>query len=139
MDVDKAMRRKAAWVSADTPVAEVARIMQASDIGAVPVGRDDRLIGMITDRDIVLRLVAAGRDGARTTAAEIMTPGIVYCRAGQSLKDAVGIMERRKLRRLPVIDDDRRLVGMLSLGDIAHALKGDMPDDLMQAVAAHHG
>ncbi len=138
MEVSKAMHRKADWVSADTPVAEVARMMKASDIGAVPVGKNDRLIGMITDRDIALRLVADGHDPAQTRAEEIMTPGIVYCRTSQSVEDAIAIMEKRKVRRLPVIDDDKRLVGMLSLGDIAHAFRGEVPGDLMQAVASHH-
>ncbi|MCE6967259.1 CBS domain-containing protein [Cereibacter sphaeroides] len=70
MEVREAMHAPAQWVDADTPVAEVARQMKAEDIGALPVGEDDRLIGMITDRDIALRVVGEGRDPQKTAAKE---------------------------------------------------------------------
>lgn len=138
MDIVKAMHAKADWVSADTPVAEIAKIMQKDDIGAVPVGKDDKLIGMVTDRDIALRVVAKGRNTQKTKAEDIMTKGIVYCRTTESIEDAIHLMDQKKIRRLPVIDDNKRLVGMLSLGDVAHAVSRDLSGELLHAVADHH-
>lgn len=138
MEISKAMHAKADWVSADTPVTEIARIMQTDDIGAVPVGKNDKLIGMVTDRDIALRVVAAGRDPSKTTAEEVMTKGIVYCRTGETVEDAIHLMDQRKIRRLPVIDDNKRLVGMLSLGDIAHSAGREASGEILHAVADHH-
>lgn len=138
MDVSKAMHAHADWVSEDTPVSEIARMMKTDDIGAVPVGKDDRLIGMVTDRDIAVRVVAAGRDPTRTRAEEIMTRGVVYCRTTESVEDAIHLMTQRRVRRLPVIDEHKRLVGMLSLGDVAHAVGRDLSGELLHGVAEHH-
>jgi CBS domain-containing protein len=138
MEIAAAMHRHADWASADMPVSEVAKMMQKDDIGAVPVGKDDKLIGMITDRDIALRVVAAGRDPATTTAEEIMTTGIVYCRTTETVEDAIHLMDQKKIRRLPVIDDNKRLVGMLSLGDISHAVSRELSGELLHAVTDHH-
>lgn len=138
MEISKAMHEHADWVSADTPVSEVARMMRTDDIGAVPVGRDDKLIGMITDRDIAMRVVAEGRNPDKTTAEEVMTEGIVYCRTHETVEDAIHLMDQRKIRRLPVIDDNKRLVGMLSLGDISHAVSRELSGELLHAVAEHH-
>lgn len=138
MDIADAMHRHADWASADTPVSEIARMMQKDDIGAVPVGKDDKLIGMITDRDIALRVVAAGRDPDKTTAEEVMTKNIVYCRTHETVEDAIHLMDQKKIRRLPVIDDKKRLVGMLSLGDVSHAVGRELSGELLRAVSDHH-
>ncbi|WP_145106037.1 CBS domain-containing protein [Cereibacter sediminicola] len=138
MEVREAMHKPAAWVEADTPVSEVARQMRADDIGALPVGRDDRLIGMITDRDLVLRVLAEGRDPKTTKASDVMTEGVVWCRTSQPISDAIHQMEERRIRRLPVIDDNKRLVGMLALGDIAHSATRDLTAEVVHAVADHH-
>jgi len=138
MDIAAAMHVEADWASADTPVSELAKMMEKDDIGAIPIGRDDKLIGMVTDRDIALRVVARGLDPAKTTAGEIMTKGIVYCRTTETVEDAIHLMDQRKIRRLPVIDDDKRLVGMLSLGDISHAVSRELTGELVHAVAEHH-
>lgn len=138
MDVSKAMHGKASWVSADTPVSEVARIMQKDDIGAVPVGKADRLVGMITDRDIATRVVAAGLDPKKTTAEEVMSEGIVFCRTTETVEDAIHLMDQKKIRRLPVLDEKKRLVGMLSLGDISHATGRELSGELLHAVSDHH-
>ncbi|WP_102227066.1 CBS domain-containing protein [Acidimangrovimonas sediminis] len=138
MDISKAMHMRASWVSTDTPVAEIAKMMAQDDIGAVPVGRDDRLVGMITDRDIAMRVVAEGRDPKTTTAEDVMTKGIVYCRTHETVEDAIHLMDQRKVRRLPVLDAEKRLVGMLSLGDISHSVAREMSGELLQAVSDHH-
>lgn len=138
MDVSKAMHAKADWASADMPVSEVAKMMQKDDIGAIPVGKDDKLIGMITDRDIALRVVADGRDPAKTTVEQVMSKGIVFCRTHETVEDAIHLMDQKKIRRLPVIDENKRLVGMLSLGDVSHSVGRELSGELLHAVSGHH-
>lgn len=138
MQISKIMHAPAEWVEAKTPVADVARRMKEADIGALPVGRDDRLIGMVTDRDLALRVLGEGRDPARTTAEEVMTAGIIWCRTSQTVEDATHLMEQKQIRRLPLIDEKKRLVGMLSLGDIADAMPRQLVGEVVNAVADHH-
>jgi CBS domain-containing protein len=139
MKVKKAMRQGAVWLSPDTPLREIAKMMNDQDIGAIPIGENDRLIGMVTDRDIVCRAVAKGKDPAKLTARDVMTKGISYCQSEHDLEEALGVMEKQKIRRLPVIDENKRLVGMLSLGDISHAAAKDVTGGVLKAVSAHHG
>jgi len=138
MNIEKAMHPKARWASGDTTVKEVALMMEKDDIGAVPIGQDDKLIGMLTDRDIALRVVARGLDPAATTAESVMTKGIIWCRLASTVEEAIHLMEQKKIRRLPVIDDNKRLVGMLSLGDIAHSVSRELSGEVLHAVADHH-
>jgi CBS domain-containing protein len=138
MKVKDAMHRGVEWVSPDTSLAEVARLMRRHDIGAVPVGENDRLIGMVTDRDIVCRGLAEDKDPRKLTAREVMTKGIVFCRSEEDLDEATKTMEDRQIRRLPVIDANRRMVGILSLGDVSSAGEKDLSGEVLQAVSAHH-
>lgn len=138
MKVEHAMHKGAEWVSPGTPVPELARLMRDRDIGALPVGENDRLVGMVTDRDIVCRCLADGKDPAAMTARDIMTKGIFYCRSEDSLEDAIHIMEEKKVRRLAVIDSGKRMVGILSLGDISHAGEGGLGAEVLLAVSGHH-
>lgn len=138
MKVSDAMHKPAEWVAADTPVSEIAKRMETEDIGSVPVGKDDRLIGMVTDRDIALRVVAKGLDPKKTTAEQVMTKGIVYSTTDSTVADAIHLMDQKKLRRLPILDGNKRLVGMLSLGDVAHSAGLQLTGELTRAVAAHH-
>ncbi|MDD9726014.1 CBS domain-containing protein [Roseovarius sp. SK2] len=138
MKVSEAMHAPAEWVTADTPVSEIASRMAKDDIGAVPIGKDDKLIGMITDRDLAIRVIAKGLDAHKTTAEEVMTKGIVYCRTEETVEDAIHLMDQKKIRRLPVLDDGKRMVGMLSLGDVAHAAGLQLAGELTRAVADHH-
>ncbi|SER42787.1 CBS domain-containing protein [Tranquillimonas rosea] len=138
MNIEDAMHPKADWASADMPVSEVARMMVTDDIGAVPVGKDDRLIGMLTDRDLAIRVVAARRDPDRTLAEQVMSPGIVFCTTHETLEDAIHLMDQKKIRRLPVLDENKRMIGMLGIGDIAHAVGQSLAGELLRAVAAHH-
>ncbi len=138
MKVRDAMHPGVQWVERDTPVVKVASMMQEHDIGAIPVGQDDRLIGMVTDRDIVCRGLAQGRDCSGMTVGDVMSKGIVFCRDDEELEDAVRIMESRKIRRLPVLNDQKRMVGILSLGDISHMAPRQITGEVMQAVTAHH-
>lgn len=138
MNVEQAMHKGASCVSPDAPIAEIARLMKKDDIGAVPVCENDRLVGMITDRDMALRLLSNGADPKSQTARDVMTKGIIYCRSDQSIEDAIHLMEDKKVRRLPVINDKKRLVGMLSLSDISHHASRELSGELVQAVAMPH-
>ena len=138
MKISDAMHIQADWVSADTSVSEIAKLMAKDDIGAVPVGKNDKLIGIITDRDIALRVVAKGLDPEKTSAEMAMTKDIVFCRTNETVEDAIHLMDQKKIRRLPVLDDNKRLVGMLSLGDISHAVSLELSGELLRAVAEHH-
>ena len=138
MRTEEAMHSGVRWVGPETDLRTIARIMKEEDIGALPVGENDRLIGMVTDRDITLRALANGRDVASLTARDVMTEEIVYCCTNESVEDAVHLMELKKIRRLPVINEDKRMVGMLALGDIADCAPRDMSAEVMQAVSAHH-
>lgn len=138
MKVREAMHRGAKWVSPETTVPELARLMREHDIGAIPIGDNDRLVGMVTDRDIVCRALADGRDPKTITARQIMTPGIVFCRDEEELDDAARIMEEKQIRRLPVIDGNKRMVGFLSLGDVAESGSRDLGGEVLHAVAEHH-
>jgi CBS domain-containing protein len=138
MKVKDVMHKGAEWVPPQTPIAEVAVRMRDLDIGAIPVGENDRLIGMVTDRDIACRGVANGKDTGTLTAGDVMSKGIIYCSDSEELDDALRIMEQRQVRRLPVINDKKRMVGMLSLGDIADAASHEMSGEVIAAVSAHH-
>lgn len=99
-------------------IREVARMMREADAGAIPVGENDRLVGMITDRDIAIRAVAEGKN-SDTPVREVMTGEIGYCFDDEDLDSVALKMSDMKVRRLPVLNRDKRLVGMVSLGDIA--------------------
>lgn len=138
MKVKDAMHRNTIWIDPDAPVTDVAERMRKDDIGALPVGENDRLIGMVTDRDIVLRGFIERKDPLQMTARDVMSEPIVYCRDSEDLDDAVRIMERKQIRRLPVIDENHRMVGMLSLGDVAAVASPSLCSETVRAVSAHH-
>jgi CBS domain-containing protein len=106
-------------VSPDTRIQEVARKMKELDIGAVPVCSGRRLLGMITDRDIAVRAIAEGRDPRETPVSDAMTDQVIFCYQDQDVEDARQLMEQYQIRRLPVVDEQDQLVGIVSLGDIA--------------------
>lgn len=119
MLVKDVMHRNAYWVSPDTSVRDVAVKMRDFDIGGLPVGENDRLIGMVTDRDIALRCCADGGDPATLTARDVMTEGISWCFEDQTLEEVAGLMAKRHVRRMPVLNREKRLVGFLSVDDFA--------------------
>lgn len=138
MKVKDVMHAGATWIDPDAQISEVAERMRKDDVGAIPVGQHDRLIGMITDRDIALRGLSGKLDPLQMTARDVMSEPIVYCNANEELEDAVHIMERQQIRRLPVIDEHRRMVGMLSLGDVAARATPSLCAETLRAVSAHH-
>ena len=135
MKVKQAMHAGAQWVEPGTPLLELARLMRDHNIGAIPIGENDRLVGMVTDRDIVCRGLALGLDLGKATARDVMSKGVFYCKDTQDVADAAHTMEQNKVRRLPVINDDKRLVGILSVGDISRTDERDLCGEIVQAAA----
>jgi len=139
MKVKDAMHKGVDWVSPNTPVTELAKLMRERDIGCIPIGEDDRLIGMVTDRDIVCKGLANNNfDAGRATAREVMTDGIHCCREDDDLARAAHHMQELQVRRLPVINKSKRMVGILSLGDVGHTASGDLLSECVKSLSAHH-
>ncbi len=118
MKVSDAMTREVQLARPDQPIREIASLMGEMDIGAVPVQENDRLVGMITDRDIAVRAVGEGR-GPDTPVREVMSREIKYCFDDQTIDEVTQNMGDLRIRRLPVVNREKRLVGILSLGDLA--------------------
>jgi CBS domain-containing protein len=118
MKVREAMTQDVRLVKPDQAISEAARLMAELDIGALPVQENDRLVGMITDRDIAVRAVAHGR-GPDTKVADVMSREVKYCFEDQSIDEVTQNMGELRIRRLPVLTRDKRLIGILSLGDLA--------------------
>ena len=118
MQVKEAMSRDVQIVSPDQSIRDAARMMAELDCGCLPVGENDRLVGMITDRDIAVRAVAEGMP-LKTPVRDIMSPEVRYCFEDSELDEVAQNMADIKVRRLPVLDGHKRLVGILSLGDVA--------------------
>jgi len=118
MQVSEAMSNDVKIANPDQPIRDAARMMAQIDAGVLPVGENDRLVGMITDRDIAIRAVGAGK-GPTTPIRDIMSTEVKYCFEDDDLDEVAQNMADIKVRRLPVLNRDKRLVGILSLGDIA--------------------
>jgi CBS domain-containing protein len=131
MQVRDLMTRDVTTAHPEENVQWAAHAMAELDVGALPVGEHDRLVGMITDRDIALRCIGKGK-GPQTKVREIMTTDVKYCFADQEVDEVAANMADVQLRRLPVVDRDKRLVGILSLGDIATS---DDPEQAAEALS----
>jgi CBS domain-containing protein len=139
MKVKDAMHKGVDWVGPDTPVSELAALMRDHDVGAIPIGDNDRLIGMVTDRDIVCKgLTQDNFDPHRATARDVMTSEVHCCRDEDDLAKAVRHMEELKVRRLLVINKSKRMIGMLSLGDVSQSAPADVLSACIKSVSAHH-
>lgn len=118
MKVSEAMSRDVRLATPGQPICEAAKTMAEIDAGALPVSENDRLVGMITDRDITVRAVAA-RKGPDTPVREVMSGEIKYCYEDEELEHVADNMAQLQVRRLPVVNREKRLVGIVALGDIA--------------------
>jgi len=112
------MTRKVHVIDPNTTIGEAAKKMRDGDFGMLPVGENDRMIGAISDRDIAIRAVAEGK-GPDTKVREVMSDGIAWAYDDDSVEKAAKIMSDRQVRRLPVVNHDKRLVGIVALGDFA--------------------
>jgi CBS domain-containing protein len=106
-------------IESDTSVADAARIMKQEDAGVVPVTENGRLTGMVTDRDIAIRVVAEGKDPQSTPVREVASQSLVTVDPQQDLDDALRLMAKHQVRRLPVVEEDGRLVGVVAQADVA--------------------
>ena len=129
------MSKNVTWVGPELSLQDAAKKMRELDIGSLPVGKDDRLIGMITDRDIACRAVAEGDDPAKTMIAEAMSKGVTYCFEDQDVGEAAHLMEQKQIHRLPVLNRQKRMVGMVSLGDIGLHAPHELTGEVVEAVA----
>lgn len=119
MRLGDVMTRRVESVSPDSTLEEAAQRMRRADVGALPVCEGGRLVGMITDRDIVVRAVAIGHDPSRLSVSEVASRDVVVGREAQPIDEAERLMQGRGIRRLPVVDEDHRLIGMVSVDDLA--------------------
>jgi CBS domain-containing protein len=119
MQLKNIMTQHVEVISPEATLQEAAEKMQQFDIGPLPVCDGEQLVGMLTDRDIIVRAVAKGRDPKTTPVREAMTPNIAYGFEDQDVQEAARIMEECQIRRLPILDRAKRLVGIVSLGDLA--------------------
>lgn len=138
MRVREAMTSDAFVAEPDQTVEVLARAMRDLDIGALPVGENDKLIGIVTDRDIAVRIVAAGK-GPETAAREAMSTDIKYCFEDEETEAVALNMSTQQLKRLPVVDRDKRLVGIVSLADIAGTTSAQTVGDAVAGISRPDG
>jgi len=138
MKVKDAMHKGAICIEETTPLLEIAKQMRERDVGALAVKADGHLIGIVTDRDIICRAVANGGNLAKMTAKDVMTRDVVCCSPDDDIAIAVDVMETKQIRRLPVTDSHKTMIGMLSLGDISHKVGKDLSAEVLRAVSGHH-
>lgn len=119
MQVNEVMTRNTECTGPDATLKEAAERMKALDVGSLPVCDSDRLVGVLTDRDITVRSVAKGRDPGTDRVRDVMTPQVHYCFEDDDVTKAAKLMREKQVRRLPVLNKSKRLVGIVSLGDLA--------------------
>ena len=133
--VREAMTPKPCSIEADKTVAYSAKMMRDEDVGLAPIVEGETLIGTVTDRDIAIRVVAEGRDPEATTVREIASTNLVTVDPDQQLDEALRLMARHQVRRLPVVDDDGRLVGVLAQADVAREGQDAQTGELVQEIS----
>jgi CBS domain-containing protein len=138
MKISEVMTRDVQTVRPDQPVQDAASFMLSADAGSIPVTDGDRLIGMITDRDIAVRGVAKGY-GPDTPVRELMTDDLVIARLDDDTDDVASRMSNAQVRRLPVVDDQERLCGIVSLGDLTQKGSGSAAEQALEGVTAPGG
>lgn len=134
MKIEDVMTHDVAVVSPDETIRQAARLMDELDIGALPVAENERLVGMITDRDIVVRAVADGLDPS-IRVGDVMTPDVKYCFCDQEVAEVSDNMADIQVRRLPVVDRGKRLVGIIALGDIATCAENEAAADALAGIS----
>jgi CBS domain-containing protein len=132
MKVAEVMTRDVVLIAPDDTICDAAKRMAECDAGALPVGEDDRLVGVITDRDIAIRAVAEDK-GPETPVREVMTKQVLYCYEDEAVEHVAENMGEQQVRRLPVVSRDKRLVGIVSLADLSRKTR---PNTTGKAVAA---
>ncbi len=119
MLVHEVMTPHAEWVAPDITLKDAARRMSEQHIGCLPIGEEDRLVGMLTDRDLVCRAVAPGLDAATTKVADVMTKGVTWCFDDETVENVLERMEQKQIHHVPVLNRQKRMIGILSVSDLA--------------------
>jgi CBS domain-containing protein len=119
MLVHEAMAPHAEWITADITLKDAAQRMRDHNIGCLPIGENDRLVGMLTDRDLACRAVAQGLDATTTQVSAVMTKGVTWCFDDETVDDVVERMEQKQIHHIPVLNRQKRMIGILSLSDLA--------------------
>jgi CBS domain-containing protein len=138
MKVKDVMHKGATCVEPSTPLREIAKRMRDTDVGAIPVKADGQLVGIVTDRDITCRALGDSGNVAKLTAKDVMTRDVVCCSPEDDIQVAIDVMEAKQIRRLPVTDSHKTMIGMLSLGDISHKVSKELSGEVLRAVSGHH-
>ena len=138
MKISEVMTTDVETVSAEQTAREAAHFMLRADTGSIPVCENGRVIGMVTDRDIAVRCVAEGR-GPDTPVSDLMSDGIVCAHEDDDIDMVAKRMSDEQVRRMPVLDSDERLVGMVSLGDLSRETTGDAASEALEGVSAPGG
>jgi CBS domain-containing protein len=133
--VSEVMTANPCTIDADKPVAYAAKMMRDEDVGLAPIVEGDRLVGTVTDRDIAIRIVAEGKDPQATPVREIASTNLVTVDPAQDLDEAVRLMAEHQVRRLPVVEEDGRLVGVLAQADIARAGEDRKTGELVEEIS----
>jgi CBS domain-containing protein len=122
-----------------TRLEDVARLMRDEDIGSVPVAENDKLVGMVTDRDIVIRGLAEGSSLEGKCVRDVMSPQVLYCREDQTVEDVLKNMGEQQVRRLPVVDESKRLVGVVSIGDLSTRARVTETGEALKEISRPNG
>jgi CBS domain-containing protein len=133
--VSDVMTARPRAVTPQTPVTEVAELMEAEDVGSIPVVEDDRLVGIVTDRDIVVRAIAKGKDPKGMPASAVSSREVVTVHPDDDLSDALELMARHQVRRVAVTAEDERLVGVVSQADVAREAKEKDTGEVVQSIS----
>ena len=136
MNIKDVMNPNTETVNPSTTLKEAAAIMADKNIGFLLIGSNDELKGTLTDRDIVLRAVAEGKSLESTTVGDVLTGELLYCKADQDVNQVAQNMSEQKVRRMPVVNEDKRLVGVVSIGDMAQALDKDEVGRILEGVTS---
>jgi CBS domain-containing protein len=122
-------------IEPSTTIVEAARLMKSEDVGAIPIVEGDRLTGMLTDRDIVIRLVAEGKDPSSATAGKVASRDLVTIDPEQTLDEALRLMGQHQVRRIPVCEEDGKLIGIVAQADIARAGADAKTGEVVQQIS----
>lgn len=133
------MTPQAQVISPDATAEDAASVMKTLDIGVLPVCDEEGLIGILTDRDLVVRVLAAKRDPKAMLVGEAMTASVVYCFEDDDVERAALVMAGQQIRRLPVLDRNRKLVGIISIGDIAVQGQSQLGGEVLEEVSQPTG
>jgi CBS domain-containing protein len=133
--VRDAMTESPRTIGRDSTVVEAAKIMRDEDVGIVPIVDGDKLVGTLTDRDIAIRVVAEGKDPNTTKAEEVASREIVTIDPQQDLDEALRLMARHQVRRLPVVEEDGKLVGIVAQADIAQHATDEQTGELVEEIS----